>query len=76
MESNARSVAKALSYRILGSMSTALIFLVLTGDWKLSAGAGAMDSVVKLGLYFIHERIWNFISFGRPKTQPPPEYEI
>ena len=73
MESNTRSIAKAVSYRVLGSAATALIFLVLSGDWKLSAGAGLIDSVVKIGLYFLHERLWQHISFGRPK---PPEYEI
>lgn len=75
MESNKRSIAKAVSYRILGSLSTALIVLVMTGDVKMSAAAGASDSVVKLALYFLHERIWNHISFGRQKA-PPPEYEI
>lgn len=73
MESHSRSVAKAVSYRVFGSLSTAAIFYFLTGDWKVSAGAGLADSVVKLGLYFLHERVWNYISFGR---QRPPEYEI
>jgi uncharacterized membrane protein len=73
MESHVRSIAKAISYRVLGSMATALVFLLLTGDWKLSAGAGVLDSVLKIGLYFLHERIWNHIRFGK---QPPPEYEI
>lgn len=73
MESHSRSLAKAISYRILGSGSTALIFFVLTGNVKLSLGAGALDTVVKLAIYFAHERLWEHISFGRPK---PPEYEI
>jgi uncharacterized membrane protein len=73
MESHARSIAKAVSYRVLGSASTAGIFYVLSGDWKMSAGAGALDSIVKISLYFLHERIWNHIGYGRPK---PPEYEI
>jgi uncharacterized membrane protein len=73
METHARSIAKAVSYRILGSLTTALVFLLLTGDWKLSAGAGVIDSVVKIGLYFLHERVWNHIQFGK---QTPPEYEI
>jgi len=29
--------------------------------------------VLKIGAYFVHERIWNHIEFGRGK---PPEYEI
>jgi uncharacterized membrane protein len=73
MESHTRSIAKAFSYRILGSSVTALIFYVLTGKGKLSLGAGALDVVLKLAAYFIHERIWDRIPFGRPK---PPEYEI
>ena len=73
MESNSRSIAKAISYRVLGSASTALIFYLLSHNAKLAVGAGVLDSVVKIGVYFIHERIWNHIDFGRPK---PPEYEI
>ena len=73
MESTARSMVKAFSYRILGSASTAAIFFVFTGKAGLSIGAGALDMVVKIGVYFVHERLWNHISYGRPK---PPEYEI
>jgi uncharacterized membrane protein len=56
-------------------LSTGFIFYFLSGDWKLSAGAGIADSVIKLGLYFLHERVWNHINFGRQKA-PAPEYEI
>lgn len=73
METHARSIAKAVSYRLLGSMVTALIFYVLTGKGKLSMGAGALDVVLKIGAYFAHERIWAHIRFGRSKA---PEYEI
>jgi adenylylsulfate kinase len=73
MDTNSRSLAKAISYRLLGSLATSLIFFVFTGQLTLSLGAGGIDMVVKLGLYFVHERIWNHITFGRPK---PPEYEI
>jgi len=76
MESNSRSMAKAVSYRLLGSCSTAAIFLILTGSWKLSLGAGAIDVVVKIAAYFVHERIWNLIPFGRERGTPAPEYEI
>ena len=62
-ESHARSIAKAVSYRILGSATTAGIFYVLTGKGSLSLGAGALDMVLKIGAYFIHERIWNPVSY-------------
>jgi adenylylsulfate kinase len=60
-----RSLVKSVSYRIFASMGTAGIVYVLSGDLKLSLGAGALDTVVKLALYFIHERIWSRIPLGR-----------
>lgn len=73
METHTRSLAKAVSYRILGSAATALIVFGFTGRPAMSLGAGVADMVAKIGLYFLHERIWAHISFGRAK---PPEYEI
>jgi uncharacterized membrane protein len=45
----------------------------LTRKLALSADLGMLDMVLKIGLYFLHERLWNHISFGRSKR---PEYEI
>ena len=74
MDSNARSIVKAVSYRLLGSTTTGLIFYVLTRKGGLSLGAGALDMVLKIAAYFVHERIWNHIEFGR--SSKAPEYEI
>jgi adenylylsulfate kinase len=73
METRTRSIAKAMSYRVLGSASTAVIVFVISHNVSWSVGAGLADGVVKVVMYFIHERIWDHINFGRPK---PPEYEI
>ncbi|HEX3742624.1 MAG TPA: DUF2061 domain-containing protein [Bryobacteraceae bacterium] len=73
MESQARSIAKAVSYRLLGSSVTGLILFAFTGKGTISLLGGAVDMVLKIVAYFVHERIWNHIDFGRTK---PPEYEI
>ena len=73
MESHTRSIAKAVTYRLLGSLCTGLIAYVLTGSRTIFLQAGALDIVLKIGAYFVHERVWDRINFGRPK---PPEYEI
>jgi adenylylsulfate kinase len=73
METRARSIAKAVSYRILGSATTGLIVFVLTGKGALSVGASFLDVVLKIAAYFLHERIWNHIDYGRSKA---PDYEI
>ena len=74
MESTSRSIAKAVSYRILGSAATTLIVYSLTGRPGPSLIAGAADIVVKIAVYYVHERIWDRISFGRQVKAP--EYEI
>ena len=76
VETHYRSIAKAVSYRILGSATTAGIFYLLTGRGSLSMEAGILDMVLKIGAYWVHERIWNHIDFGRRTQVKPPEYEI
>jgi uncharacterized membrane protein len=73
MESQSRSIAKAISYRLVGSACTGLIAYTLTGSRTILLEAGALDVVLKIGAYFLHERLWNHIPFGRAKA---PEYEI
>lgn len=73
MESHSRSIAKAASYRLLGSACTGLIAYLLTGSRTIFLQAGALDVILKIAAYFIHERLWDRINFGRVK---PPEYEI
>jgi uncharacterized membrane protein len=73
VETHSRSIAKAISYRVVGSACTGLIAYILTGSRTIFFEAGALDIILKIGAYFLHERLWNHINFGREK---PPEYEI
>ena len=60
-----RSVAKAISWRVIGTLDTLLISFILTGEVVLAASIASIDFVTKMVLYFFHERIWNKISWGR-----------
>ena len=73
MESHLRSVVKAVSWRIGGSISTALIAWAVTRETAMATTIGVADLVVKVGAFYVHERLWERIPFGRPK---PPEYQI
>jgi uncharacterized membrane protein len=66
-ESNTRSVAKAVSYRLFGSLTTFAIAFALTGDPMISSAVGIADLVAKAILFYVHERLWNRISWGRQK---------
>jgi adenylylsulfate kinase len=60
-----RSILKALSWRICASITTMLIFFAFTGRLVLALGAGAVEIVVKLVLYYLHERTWICLCIGR-----------
>lgn len=60
-----RSVAKAVSWRIIGTLDTLLISYLLTGKVAIAASIASIDFITKMFLYFFHERIWNKISWGK-----------
>ncbi len=60
-----RSLAKTISWRIIGTIDTVLISWVITGTIALALSIGAIELVSKMILYFFHERIWNTIKWGK-----------
>jgi uncharacterized membrane protein len=74
MESTRRSIAKALSWRLLATLITSAIVYVITGKGDFAATIGLADTSIKLLVYFTHERLWNRIPYGREQNQP--EYII
>ena len=60
-----RSVVKALSWRFIGTLDTLIVSYVLTGKLVLATSIASIDFVTKLILYFLHERIWNKIKWGK-----------
>ena len=69
-----RSVVKAISWRATGTVDTVLISFLITGQIKLAMSIGFVELFTKIFLYYLHERIWNRISFGREKLKK--DYEI
>jgi len=60
-----RSLAKTISWRIVGTIDTVLISWLITGTLALAFSIGAIELVSKMILYFFHERTWNTIKWGR-----------
>ncbi|ANO52539.1 DUF2061 domain-containing protein [Woeseia oceani] len=63
-ESHLRSLLKAISYRITGTITTALLVLALTGDLSIALTIGAVEPAIKLLIYYLHERAWQCIPRG------------
>jgi uncharacterized membrane protein len=71
--SHARHVAKAITYRVVGTMATIVIGWTLTGSIQIGASLGLCDMIVKTVLYYLHERIWYNIPFGVVRPTDPCE---
>jgi uncharacterized membrane protein len=72
-ENHSRSIAKAVSWRITGTIDTIVVSYVVTGRLAVAVSIGAVEVFTKIGLYYFHERVWNRIAYGRPKKG---DYEI
>ncbi len=65
METNKRSVIKSLSWRIVGILVLAVTSYVITGNLRKMTWITAIYTVVQLALYFLHERVWDKINWGK-----------
>ena len=73
-EKHYRSVVKAVSWRVLGTLDTIVVSFLVTGRIKLALSIGAVELFTKIALYYAHERVWNKIPLGRYES--PKDYEI
>jgi len=65
MVARTRHLAKAVTWRIIASTTTALIAWVFGLPPKAIGAVFLADLVIKFVLYYAHERIWyNNIKFG------------
>ena len=64
-ETHARSVAKAMSWRATGSLDTFIIAALVTGSSTLAGGVALAEVLTKTILYYVHERVWALIPWGR-----------
>ena len=75
-DSPVRSLAKAVSWRVTGSIDTLVLSWLFTGDLTIAAAIGLTEVATKMALYYLHERAWNRITLGRvepaqPDVDPP-----
>lgn len=69
-ETNTRSIAKGISWRIVATSTTILIVYVFFGRLDLAIAAGLIETLLKVGLYWAHERVWFKIQWGKKKIEP------
>jgi uncharacterized membrane protein len=60
-----RSLVKTVSWRLTGSGATFLISYLIAGDFAVAGTIAVIQLISNTLLYFVHERIWNKIGWGR-----------
>ena len=64
-ESTSRSLAKTVSWRLTGSTATFAISYLVSGNFAVAGTIALIQLTANTVLYFIHERIWNRIKWGK-----------
>ena len=79
-ESHLRSILKGISWRFIATTDTILIVLLITclyGECSIGSALkiGAIEFVIKLLIYYFHERIWQKLSRTRIVTKRKSLYK-
>lgn len=64
-ESRRRSLTKAVTWRVTGTLDTFIVSWLLTGEPRVAATIASVEFFTKIFLYYFHERIWNKIRWGK-----------
>ena len=71
-ETHTRSVLKAVSWRTLGTIDTFAISWFMTGRVEIAGSIAALEVITKIAWYYLHERVWAAISWGRRVERAKP----
>ena len=69
VELRRRTILKTISWRITATLLTMLIVYSFTGEIEISLEVGAVEAVTKMLFYYLHERFWHRVKWGRSSVQ-------
>lgn len=65
METRSRTLTKALIWQLLGLAVMLCVGWMLTGSLAVGGGIALINTLVGFITYFLYERIWSRIGWGR-----------
>jgi uncharacterized membrane protein len=72
--SGRRSLAKALTYRVVVMTADFVAILLFTRQMKIALGFMVVSNIYAAVLYFLHERLWARIPWGLTARVPAPAH--
>ena len=67
MDSTLRTAAKAATWQVSGLIVMTLVGYLFTGSLLQGGGVAVTGTLIGTASFFLHERVWNSISWGRVK---------
>jgi uncharacterized membrane protein len=64
-----RHIAKTLSWRLIGTLDTLLLSWLITGDLFTGVKISVLETISKMILYYLHERVWFKSSVANSKKR-------
>lgn len=68
-ENHGRSAIKGVTWRIIGTLDTIFLSWLFTGDFHTALKIGSIEVFTKIFLFYLHERIWLKLKYGRVKIK-------
>jgi len=62
-----RTIVKTLTWRVIATLVTIEALYLISDDIWISIVVGLAINFIKSILYFVHERLWEHIGWGRKK---------
>ncbi len=67
-ESHSRSVLKAITWRVTATTTTTVVTYFVTGELTIALTVGFFEFIIKIFIYYLHERAWLAVGFGKIKN--------
>ena len=71
LEIQSRSLVQVFTWRVLVTITNFFGGLITSGDWRIGLGVASFALVVNSILYWLHERFWNHMEWGRKIASYP-----
>ena len=65
MVSKRRSLLKSITWRVVAVLVTFLVGAIMTGNIEFALSLSLVSNLVNFILYYLHERVWLRIKWGR-----------
>ena len=69
-EKHIRSIAKTISWRVTATVTTFTLVWIFTGQITTAIAIGGIEVILKMLFYYLHERGWEKLKFGRVEVEP------